>query len=164
MEEVWKEIDFANGYFISNSGRIRSLKKGKERILVQVPNGRGYLSVCLHYNNKGNSKRVHVLVAEFFLNYKPNGNTFYSVDHIDNDKNNNKVSNLQIITHSENISKQVKNKSGHTGITISSKGSFYAYVSINNKYVHLGTFKKIEDAILARKTKLDEIKNNYLNK
>lgn len=163
MEEIWKEINFAEYYFISNLGRVKSVKKGNENILVQVANGRGYLSVCLRYNKKGNTKRVHVLVAQFFLNHKPNGNNFYSVDHIDNDKKNNKVSNLQVITHSENISKQVKNKSGHTGIKISSKNSYYAYVSINNKYLHLGTFKKIEDAILARKTKLEEIKNNNLN-
>lgn len=146
-EEIWKDVIGFPFYYVSNLGNVKSSKRNKVRILKAFPNGRGYLTVPLYHNKKTHSKRVHILVAQSFLNHVNNGKTDISVDHIDNDKTNNKLDNLQLITHTQNIAKQVKNKLGVTGVRQSAKGNkFYAQISKNGRYVHLGNFNTIQQA------------------
>lgn len=72
--EIWKEIKGYDGvYEVSNLGQVRSFKKGKTTILKQFKNGNGYLSVCFYFNSKPKTERVHVLVAEAFLNHERDG-------------------------------------------------------------------------------------------
>jgi hypothetical protein len=137
--EYWKKVVDFSEYEVSNLGNVRSLKKGMIKIINPALNGRGYLSVCLYKDRKGHTKRVHLLIAQSFLNHKNDGTTKISVDHIDNDKTNNKLSNLQLISHRENISKSVKNQTGLTGVKKYNKG-YASYITINNKYKHLGFF------------------------
>ena len=92
--EKWKPIDGFEGlYEISNLGRVKSLNYGKEKILKPQNNGKGgYLYVELWKNGKGKKFRVHRLVASAFL---PNPEGFEQVNHINEDKTNNIVSNLE---------------------------------------------------------------------
>lgn len=119
MEEVWKPINgYEEFYEVSNAGRIRSkdrkmvlsdgkrnweyIKKG--RILKPVTRQHGYLGVML-YGKGGHKTRgfktfsVHRLVAEAFI---PNPNGLPEVNHIDEDKTNNRVGNLQWVSHIDN--------------------------------------------------------------
>ncbi|QHB38726.1 endonuclease [Flavobacterium phage vB_FspS_tooticki9-1] len=143
--EIWLQVFGFDDYQISNYGNVKSLKNGKEKILKAVENGRGYLSVCLRKDKIAYTKRVHVLVCESFLNHFGNGTTEKSIDHIDNNKLNNKLSNLQIISHRENIVKSVKNKTGLTGAKKHGE-KYCSYITINNKYKHLGVFKTALEA------------------
>lgn len=143
--EIWKEVVNFNDYKVSNYGNVKSFKKGKEKILKPVVNGRGYLSVCLRKDKIAYTKRVHVIVCESFLNHFANGSTEKSIDHIDNNKLNNNLNNLQIISHRDNIVKSVTNKNGFTGVK-KYGNKFCAYISINNKYKHLGIFNTALDA------------------
>lgn len=71
-----------------------------------------YEHVTIHLNGKKYRRRVHRLMAEAFLN------NCAVVDHIDADKSNNRLENLQAVTHSQNIKKAYKEntyKNPHKG-------------------------------------------------
>lgn len=100
--EEWKDIKGYEGlYQVSNLGRVKRLK-GKymksERILKQVNAYNGYIVVCLCKHNKHKNFKVHRLVAEAFI---PNPENKPTVNHIDEDKTNNVVSNLEWATMKE---------------------------------------------------------------
>lgn len=107
MKEIWKDIKGYEGkYQISNLGRVKSFpRKGArktEHILKPNKNHRGYLIIHLQNNYKRKGVVLHRLVAEAFI---PNPNNLPQVDHIDDNKENNKVSNLQWITNYDNMRK-----------------------------------------------------------
>ena len=100
MEEIWKDVAGCDGlYQVSTYGRVKSLKYGKERILKQNKNSSGYLTVSLYIEGKTFSKAVHRLVAIAFI---PNQKNKGDVNHIDEDKTNNHLENLNWMTAKEN--------------------------------------------------------------
>lgn len=109
--EEWQDIKGFEGlYQVSNFGRVKSLKYNKterEKILSLSSNGYGYLNCGLHKNKKTKLVRVHRLVAEAFI---PNINNYREVNHIDGDKTNNRVDNLEWCTRSENMKHAYDNK------------------------------------------------------
>lgn len=119
--EIWKDITEYKGlYQISNFGRVKSLervvifKDGRkktipERILKQGKCKNGYLLVCLWKNNKVKYFTVHKLVALTFLeNDNPTEKT--QVNHLDENKENNHVSNLKWVTPKENNNYGTRNE------------------------------------------------------
>ena len=110
--EKWKEISGYNGnYLISDQGNIKSIariiyrKDGTsyrvtERILKHHIGDKGYHQVNLVCNGKNKYPLVHRLVAETFIENPQNKD---QVNHIDGNKNNNTVSNLEWVSCSENI-------------------------------------------------------------
>lgn len=113
-KEVWKDIDGFDGiYEVSSLGRIRSntrpdsiYKDGRvyssikpTKILKNVLKTTGYEQVFLHLKPKAKLCLVHRLVAKAFI---PNPENKPQVNHIDGNKSNNNVSNLEWVTPSEN--------------------------------------------------------------
>lgn len=98
MEEIWKDIEGYEGlYMVSSHGRVWSRRYN----LIMKPILRGnYLSVTLFKDKKSTKTSIHRLVAYNFLN-EIKGKNY--VNHIDEDKVNNKASNLEWVTHTENI-------------------------------------------------------------
>ena len=92
MKEFWRDIEGFEGYQISNLGRVRSFKRNKVRIMKPVADKRGYLRVFLRKNNSLKTLFIHRLVTQAFL---PNPNNLPQVNHKDEDKTNNNVSNLE---------------------------------------------------------------------
>ena len=100
--EFWKDIEGYEGlYQVSNTGQIKSLKIN--RIRKPRPNNNGYLLIDLHKNGEKKTYQVHRLVAEAFLS---NEEELPEIDHINNDRQDNRVCNLQWISHVENLRKR----------------------------------------------------------
>ena len=169
MKEVWKDIPKYEGvYQASDLGRIRSLdrlvNRGnvvqpiKGRILKQC-NHNGYLGVSLHKEGRSKSYQVHQLVAMTFLNHKPCGHKIV-VDHINNNKQDNNLKNLQLISHRENISKSKIGKySFYTGVSFDkSNNKYIANIQIDGKKTTLGRFNKESNAVKCYNNKLKELK------
>lgn len=99
--EVWKNVKGYEGlYQVSSEGRVKSLKFSKERILKVGKEGGGYLFVNLCKEGKVKKFKVHRLVASTFL---PNPDNLLEINHIDEDKTNNRVENIEYCDRSYNI-------------------------------------------------------------
>ena len=95
--EVWKPF-YIQGriYYVSNTGRV---KNKYNKILHAVVGSSGYEEICLCVNYKRYYKRVHRLVAQAFL---PNPNNYPCINHINGNKLDNNVSNLEWCTVAHN--------------------------------------------------------------
>lgn len=95
-DEIWKPIPGYEGrYWASNLGRIKSRRK----ILKTHYSESGYEKVSLYKHGK----KVHRLVMAAFEGEKPYPE--FEVNHKDGDRSNNKLDNLEYVTHYENLSK-----------------------------------------------------------
>ena len=112
-QEQWKPIQEFNGeYEVSNLGRVRSMKRYYGmvgRIMPQTIQRKGYYAVTFHMNNKAYCRKVHRLVIEAFT---PNPDSLPCINHIDGNKLNNHVSNLEWCTYQANMQHAVR-----TGLT-----------------------------------------------
>lgn len=97
--EVWKTIEEYPNYMISNMGNVKSLNYGKERILKQVICKNGYCKVSLCEQGKMKTFSVHRLVCTAFI---PNPNNYPCVNHLNEDKTDNRVENLMWCTQAYN--------------------------------------------------------------
>lgn len=107
MEEHWKPVKGFEGlYEVSDLGNVRSIPRQsgilriKGRVLKQFESRNGYLCVCLSKEGCSTTIGVHRLVATAFIK-KPNGKT--TVNHINEDKHDNRSDNLEWLTLRENI-------------------------------------------------------------
>lgn len=96
--EIWKPIPDYEDYQISTFGRVKSFKRGAQKILKPMI-GRGYLRIALTKNGKTKIFSVHRLVTLAFI---PNPQNKPQINHIDGCKLNNFVDNLEWMTASEN--------------------------------------------------------------
>ena len=108
MKEVWKDIPmYTNIYEVSNLGRVRS--KITNEISRPFKNENGYLIVKIYLNGMMKNERVHRLVALTFI---PNPNKYPQVNHIDYDKTNNRVDNLEWCTGEQNLLHSIEHLNG----------------------------------------------------
>jgi len=119
IQEEWRAVVGYDGmYEVSNYGRVKSLDRTitDSRGMVRRLKGRtmvggttlGYPTVNIR---EGNNKMVHRLVAESFIGPRPiREGVKYVVDHIDEVKTNNHVSNLRYVTFRENVTRSKKGK------------------------------------------------------
>ena len=154
--EIWKDIKDYENYQVSNLGKVKSLKCGKEKILKNNINSSGYYQVSLSKNGKNYGFKIHQLVAMAFLNHIPNGYKFV-IDHINSNKLDNKVSNLQIISQRENCYGKRTIKSRLLVGVNKVDNKFRSRITINGKRKHLGLFKTELEAHEAYKKALKNI-------
>lgn len=96
--EQWKQIKGYDNYECSTEGRIRNKKTG--RILKEQVNCNGYKTLTLYQNKYAKNERVHRIVASTFIYGKYYGK---DVNHIDGNKLNNRVDNLEWCTRKDNV-------------------------------------------------------------
>lgn len=101
MEEIWKDIEVRDVmYKVSNLGRIKGVRG---HILKTRINQDGYEVATLGLHGKNRySTAIHIIVARAFLPYPDDGQK-YEVNHKDCNRTNNRIDNLEWITHKDNI-------------------------------------------------------------
>lgn len=112
-KELWKQIEGYPMYQISNTGKIKTCRRGKGKVewyelKLRDNHKTNYIYAGL-YDKERNRKwfRVHRLVYQHFKGCIPDT---LIVDHIDDNKQNNNILNLQLLTISENLKKYHRNK------------------------------------------------------
>jgi hypothetical protein len=106
--EIWKPVIGTGGkYEVSNQGRVRSHARSETLTLSANVNSRGYLIVHIYYQ-KGirTSKTVHSLVLEAFAGPRPGKD--YDANHKNGNRCDNRLENLEWVTHTENVRHGVK--------------------------------------------------------
>lgn len=133
-EEEWELVkDFEDIYQVSSFGKVMNGLTNK--ILKQQIDKNGYKTVTLSANGEKYAKRVHRLVAEAFIE---GDHTGMDVNHIDGNKLNNRLSNLEFCTRKENINHALKydlsktNNFGKNPIKVKCNETGKVYESINS--------------------------------
>lgn len=154
MNEFYDIPDYEGIYKIDKEGNVLSTKNN----IIMKPRlgGEKYLLVNLWKDKAHKTFRIHKLMAITFID-KDYRLKKLVVDHIDNDRFNNRLSNLQLISNRENTSKDKGGASKYTGVTMSPNGNWRASIRINQKKHWLGTFKTELEAHHAYQNKLKEI-------
>lgn len=138
--EEWKSITIVNGtYEVSSLGNIRN---NLGLILKAYKINSGYLAVKLKYDGKRYHKLIHRLVALAFLDNNLES-TKLEVNHIDGNKLNNKLSNLEVVTSSEN-----KVHALSTGLKVYNEPSKGLKIGKTSKYRNV-TYDKSKDKYIA---------------
>jgi hypothetical protein len=167
QEEIWKDIPGYEGlYQVSNVGNVRSLDRVVQGvhetsrrikgITLTAPSVNGYKCCSLSTNGVVQTYQVHQLVAMAFLNHKPQGHTLV-VDHINNIRTDNRLENLQLVSHRHNLSKDKKGTSKYTGVSWQNRDKRWkASIRINGNSIYLGYFTDESEAAIAYQKALEK--------
>lgn len=167
MNEEWKPVGgemTGRPYEVSSLGNVRRITKSGYSPVRPFPDTR-YMCVNL-YGGKVKKCLVHRLVAQAFL---PNPDNKPQVNHIDGDRFNNQVNNLEWTTGSENVQHSLlvlrnqittiykTNTSGYTGIYPTKTGRWIVHCNKNYKTIYVGTYNTLETALAAREKAMSEL-------
>jgi len=171
MKERWIAVPEYEGFYeVSTLGNVRSLDRevlhgrwGSHtrhhagRVLTPKKLPSGYRQVALSKEGKIAYKNIHRLIATSFL-----GPTPLQVDHIDEDRANNKLSNLQYLTPRENSQKAVRNRKNRAsnflgvGYRKGAKSPWRAWIVLDSIRHELGMFASELEAAIAYKVALTQ--------
>jgi hypothetical protein len=145
-EEEWRIIPNTNcNYCISNMGEI--MNNNSQKILKPILSTNGYYQITIRYDKIKKNPRIHRLVAETFI---PNLENLKSIDHINRNKLDNRVSNLRWVSTSNNmrnIEKKINKTSKYIGVYFAKqRNKYHARGRLNGKSVCIGYFDNEEDA------------------
>lgn len=169
MEEIWKDVVGYEGWYqVSNLGNVRSVnristnsigicRKWTSKPIKQQKNHKGYLLVKIGCGNGHSWHTVHRLVMEAFDCV----NKLMTIDHLNGDKQDNRLENLQYVTLQENILRHHNNsktKTGKAGVHFD-KGRYRVRITEEGTRKNIGYFSTIEDASDAFDKEYDRIKN-----
>lgn len=149
-----RSVERFPNYFVSDIGYVFSKAREKQcghkgskpqklnqRLLKGRETEKGYLSVILHNNKKKKSFRVHRLIYQSFVEAIPEGK---EINHINGDKQDNRIENLEAITHGDNIRHAERN-----GMINHAKGELAAHAKLNENEVIWIRIKYSDGATLA---------------
>lgn len=171
IQEIWKPVyEFEGIYEVSNLGRVKSLPRWEARNFNGIPTKgitikerilkvcicAGYQRVTLVRNGILYYKLVHRLVMASFI-----GPSHLQVDHRDENKFNNKLSNLQYVTCRENnhLYNSKRKKTKYVGVHFAPAhgNKWRAAISVNGKKRHIGYFETEDQAYAAYQSERKEV-------
>jgi len=159
---VWLPIKDYDNYEISICGQVRNSKT--KRILKQRINKDGYYIINLYQNSQPTTYTIHRIVATHFI---PNLRNDECIDHKNNNRLDNTVSNLRWCNlfenqHNRQLSKN--NTSGSKGIYYrKSNNKWEVTIMFQKKQIYLGCFDDINDAKVARQNAAKQLFGEFLN-
>lgn len=159
--EVWREMRiWGNDYLVSSHGRLR--RKGNDKCRAFSVDKYGYYKITLSMGRKNRkSYRVHKLIALAFLG-DPNG---LHVNHIDGNKKNNNINNLEYVTNRENVAHGMIRRGKIVGAIYCKRSQkWISNLNVDGKLKRLGTFDTAEDAQSAFRSALRQhgLENKYV--
>jgi hypothetical protein len=167
---IWKKIKDFSLYEASENGEVRSTnykRTGKERVLKPAINKKGYpCTMLLRDDGKYISKPIHYFVTLAFFGYRENGLT---VNHIDGNKQNNSILNLEYCTRSENCLHAVRtglwdikhgSKNGNSKLTEKDVLEIREHAKNNGRYYGR---KKLADKYNVSEAHIKDIVTNRRN-
>ena len=170
MNEWISVRDYEGIYEVNKKGKIRScdreifqpghgFRKIKGQIIKPWDNGNGYQVVSLLKEGKRKNHYVHRLVADHFIH---NPNNYPEVNHIDYDRSNNRVDNLEWVSRKMNVKHSIKNMK-HPRMDKPYSNTGYAYITKRKEGVYRVTInrqekraKSIEEALKTRDLMIKE--------
>ena len=178
-EEVWKDIPGYEGYYqASNLGRVRSLDRtvtysnGRESFykgkIIKGGVNKGYKQTTLSSDGIGRNFKFSQLAAMTFLGHEPNGHELV-IDHVNGDKSDDRVENLQIVTHRANSSTCFRSdrdsfSSEYAGVNWEKKLSKWrARIYHDEVHTHLGRYDTELEASNAYQEALSKVKDGSFN-
>lgn len=138
--EVWKEIVFkgmSTRYDVSSHGRVRN--RDTQHILSTPCNAYDYPCISLRVDGKGHSTVVHRLVAHAFIG----DTTDLVVNHIDGNKQNNKVGNLEIVSQKDNAIHSAKMNKGNRAEK-NKRGRVIAYLGLGRTDEYISELEGVD--------------------
>ena len=153
-KKYYKHPVFTN-YAASKNGNILSLKS--EKILKMINNGNGYLhfKICDKKLEKSNNYYQHRFVYEVFKGPIPR---FFEVDHVNEIRSDNRIKNLQLLSHKRNVQ---KSKNRPIISTCIETGKERRYISIKKAAIELYIFKICRKKCKTAKSKKDGYKYTF---
>lgn len=133
-------------YGINEYGEVKSYLTGKvlKPFLIS-----GYPAVNISIDGKRKTVYIHHLISSTFLGHVPKRGML-SINHIDHDKTNNRLDNLEIITHRRNTALFYiyRNREFPTGVTSNGSGKhkYKAQINYKKKVTYLGSYETVEEA------------------
>ena len=159
-EETLKEgVQFGEGYYISECGKVLSVKRERPRILKAGKDKEGYLYVIFSQGDKPKFFLIHRLVASYFI---PNPNNYSCVNHKDECKTNNHVSNLEHCTHKYNLEYSGNIKKAQEKAHESNKKKIKAFNYFTNEFI--GEFESVKEAGKKLEVTKESISKNLIGK
>lgn len=126
------------------------------RKVAGTNNGHGYITICIC----GKSYMAHRLAWLYVYGEFPNG----QIDHINRDRKDNRICNLRVVSNQLNQTNrnvQKNSTTGYTGVSLKKNRNIYeSHIMVNGKYLHLGCYKTLKDAVNARIRA--ELENDFL--
>lgn len=175
LTELWKPIKGYEGFYeISNFGKVKSINRLRFNSNAVIKRKFLHFSV---YNNRYKIRLqknktmfktfwIHQLVWDAFGNI-PRNKGILQIDHIDNNSFNNRIDNLQLLSHRSNCIKRseiLRKVTNYTGVYLLPAGKYRrktdrwgAQITIKNKHIYLGLFDTEYEAHLAYEKKKEEI-------
>jgi NUMOD4 motif len=149
--EQWKAIKGYPAYEVSDSGRVRRIVRGYRNGRIGIMKQfdmLGYWKVFLSRDAKSKQYLVHRLVAQAFI---PNPNNLPTVNHINGRRKTNRLTNLEWASRARQIiHAQLTGLKPAKGYYKTRSGSWHVQMTVQGKYIDLGSFKRESEAKAAR--------------